>query len=67
MRELPFSNRREQLNAHGVYELTSVESTDMLPILSLLINDTERNNQTLIVCTRSSDSPEIRLFVYGML
>ena len=46
-----FSTRRELLNAHGVYELPQIETPGMPPTLRLLINDTDINNQTEILCT----------------
>ena len=48
--QLQFSNRAEDLNAHGVYELPTINETGMLPTLRLLINNTARNNGTDIVC-----------------
>ena len=48
--QLQFSNRKQQLNAHGVYELPRIETPGMPPTLRLLINDTIINNQTEINC-----------------
>ena len=54
---LLFLNMRGVLNAHGVYELPVVGM--------LLVNDTEVNNQTEIVCTGADESYQTTLFVYG--
>ena len=48
--QLQFSNRKQQLNAHGVYELPKIETPGMPSTLRLLINDTTINNQTEINC-----------------
>ena len=59
---LPFSTRNEQLNAHGVYELSQQES----PLtLRLLINNTAANNQTEINCDRGALSITTILTVFG--
>ena len=63
---LSFFNRRQFLNDFGVFELPSLEAPDMPPTLGLLINDTERNNQTVIVCDGFGVSRETTLFVQGM-
>ena len=39
-------------NANGFYELPAVETPEMPTVLRLLINDTSRNNQTRIICSR---------------
>ena len=63
--QLQFSNRAEDLNAHGVYELSLINETGMPPTLRLLINDTARNNGTDIVCDNGNDIFETTLYVYG--
>ena len=60
---LQFSTRGEQLNEHGLYEL---ETPGMPTVLTLLINDTARNNQTVIDCSGDRTSFETTLFVLGM-
>ena len=47
-----------------------IETPGMPPTLRPLINDTARNNQTVITCTglsESIESIETTLFIYGML
>ena len=63
MTSLQFSSRGEQLNEHGLYEL---ETPGMPTVLTLLINDTARNNQTVIDCSGDRTSFETTLFVLGM-
>ena len=63
---LQFTNRRGQLNAHGVYELPRIET----PLtLRLLINDTAINNQTEISCEPGHGAETITtiLYVFGEL
>ena len=48
--------QKEQLNAHGVYELPQTDRPGMPPTLRLLINDTARNNQTIIQCDQGATS-----------
>ena len=60
---LQFSTRGEQLNNYGLYEL---ETPGMPTVLTLLINDTARNNQTVINCSGDRTSSETTLFVLGM-
>ena len=55
---LQFSTRGEQLNEHGLYEL---ETPGMPTVLTLLINDTARNNQTVIDCSGDRTSFETTL------
>ena len=62
---LSFFNRREFLNDQGVFELPSLESPGEPPTLRLLINDTERNNQTVVKCNGIEESRQTTLFVYG--
>ena len=50
---LQFSHQEEQLNAHGVYQLPPIETPGMPTTLRLLINNTQRNNQTEIHCDQS--------------
>ena len=64
--QLQFPTRAENLNAHGVYELPSINKTGMPPTLRLLINDTASNNGTVIVCDDGNDIFETTLYVYGM-
>lgn len=59
---ISFFNLREVLNSYGVFELP-----DLPPIQRLLINDTERNNQTIVICSRADESRQTTLFVYGKL
>ena len=62
---LQFTNRKGQLNAHGVYELPQIET----PLtLRLLINDTTINNQTEIACDSGPGTITITiLYVLGEL
>ena len=41
-----------EFNANGFYELPVIEAPGMPTVLRLLINDTSRNNQTEIICSR---------------
>ena len=62
---LQFTQRGE-LNAHGVYELPQVDIPGMASTVRLLINDTERNNQTVMQCDQSATETSITtLFVFG--
>lgn len=65
MADLQFTNRGEQLNQNGLFQVETPEmpATD----LRLLINDTEKNNQTSIKCVGDSGSESFytTLFVYG--
>ena len=64
--QFQFGTGRSVLNAHGVYELPQSEISEETTILRLLINDTARNNGTVIHCTRTvSDSIATTLFVLG--
>ena len=63
--QLQFSSRAKRLNAHGVYELPTINKTGMPPTLRLLINDTSRNNGTEIYCDDDNVSFETILYVYG--
>ena len=63
---LQFDKRSARLNAHGLYELPRIETPGMPPTLRLLINDTARNNQTVIHCIGNSKSVQTTLFVFGM-
>ena len=61
---LQFTNRKGQLNAHGVYELPQIET----PLtLRLLINDTAINNQTEINCEPGAETITTILHVFGEL
>ena len=60
-----FSSRQDLLNAHGVYELHSIETPGMPRTSRLLINDTEINNQTEIFCNGENTSNHITLFIVG--
>ena len=51
----------EKLNAHGVYELPTIETPEMI-IVRLLINDTAVNNQTKIVCSSEQSTPILFVF-----
>ena len=65
---LPFNLIQEELSAHGVYELPMIETPGMPPTQRLLINDTERNNQTVIRCVRSvAVFSATTLFIHGNL
>ena len=61
---LQFTNRKRQLNAHGVYELPRIETP---LILRLLINDTAINNQTEIACDSGPGTITTILYVFGEL
>ena len=52
-----FSSGRARLNAYGVYDLTPSDSrsSEESTILMLLINDTTKNNGTVIRCTHSGE------------
>ena len=54
------------LNAHGLYELSRIETTDTIT-LRLLVNDTALNNQTNVLCYRSMQALTTTLFVYSRL
>ena len=63
---LQFTNRKGQLNSHGVYELPRIET----PLtLRLLINDTAINNQTEIRCEPGAGAETISTIfhVFGEL
>ena len=49
------SSEREFIT-NGFYELPAVETQGMPATLRLLINDTSRNNQTDITCSRTMDT-----------
>ena len=57
------------LNDNGLYELQQISGAEGEPsTLRLLINDTERNNQTVVKCIGGDrDILETTLFIYGML
>ena len=57
------------LNDYGLYELQQVSGAEGEPSTQrLLINDTERNNQTTVKCIGGDrDVLVTTLFVYGML
>ena len=63
--QLQFSNRAEDLNAHGVYELPLINGTGTASTLRLLINDTASNNGTKIVCDDGNESFVTTLYIYG--
>ena len=62
---IPLVTSYEVLNNKGIYE---IESPSM-PVneIQLLINDTEKNNQTLILCvgTAESEQYEATVFLYS--
>lgn len=47
--QLQFGSKMEELNSYGFYE---IETPGTLPTLRLLINETTRNNGTVIYCGR---------------
>ena len=55
------SDQIEILNAHGIYELSRIETPETI-IMRLLINNTEVNNQTEIHC--SDEVSTLILFVF---
>ena len=60
--------QKDELNDHGVHELPRIERPGMPPTLRLLINDTSRNNQTVIICDQSATTSSTTiLFVLGKL
>ena len=60
------NNQEEQINSQSVYQLPQIETLGMPPTLRLLINDTVRNNQTMIQCDRSATTVSTTtLFVIG--
>ena len=54
------------LNAHGVYELPPIETPGMPTTLRLLINDTARNNGTVINCGSVTSARSTTMFVLGI-
>ena len=62
---LQFGASGKVLNAHGVYELSRIETPGMPPTLRLLINDTQSNNKTIIRCFVESELHETTLYLYG--
>ena len=48
------NNQEGQLNSQSVYQLPQMETPGMPPTVRLMINDTVRNNQTMIQCDRSA-------------
>ena len=58
-----FSTRQGLLNAHGVYELPPIETQGIPHTLRLLINNTDVNNQTEILCTGHDKSIHTTLFI----
>ena len=61
---LQFGTRKEELNNHGLFDISSLE---IPALLKLFINDTLRNNQTALQCTGQQEVYQTILFVYGML
>lgn len=66
--DLQFSDTtRQELNNRGLYELSPIPG--MAPILRLLINETEVNNNTEIKCSSLDVTVDVRqttLYLYGM-
>jgi hypothetical protein len=66
--DLQFSETtRQELNNRGLYELPPIPG--MAPILRLLINETEVNNNTEIKCSSLEIDVGVRettLYLYGM-
>ena len=63
--QIPFSSRADLLNANGVYEFPLINKTGMPPTVGLLINDTEMNNGTEVLCIGDNKSFKMKLFVFG--
>ena len=61
-RSIQFRAGDKEFNNHGLYELPQ---TGIPPTLRLLINDTERNNQTEIYCNRDDVALSTTLFIFG--
>ena len=63
---LRFADQQELFNARGVYQLPQIETPGMPTTVRLLINDTQRNNQTDIHCDQSETTGSTTtLFVLG--
>ena len=62
---LTFLVRRDQLNDHGVFEIPRPHAR-MPTMLTLFINDTARNNQTVIECAGDREDYRTTVFIYGM-
>ena len=66
--QFQFATQGAILNTHGVYELPPIHTSENSTILRLLVNDTVKNNETIIHCTPAaltSDSIDTTLFVLG--
>ena len=57
-----YRSGEREFNANGFYELPAIEAPGIPTVLRLLINDTSRNNQTEIICSRTMDTT---LIVFG--
>ena len=62
--QFQFGSRMELLNSHGFYELPKIEMSGTVIILRLLVNETTRNNETVIYCSHNS-APYTTLSVFG--
>ena len=65
--QLQFGSREEQLNSYGFYEVPQIEILGMPLILRLLINETSRNNGTVIFCSRDKVELRTTLSVFGKI
>lgn len=61
MKSVQFRAIDKEFNDHGLYELPKI---GMPPTLRLLINDTERNNETEIYCNKDEEL-STTLFIFG--
>ena len=60
-----FATQGAILNTHGVYELPPIHASENSTILRLLVNDTVKNNGTIIHCTPAVLTSDTTLFVLG--
>ena len=65
--QLQFGSRQEQLNSFGFYEVPQIEISGIPLILRLLINETARNNGTVIFCSRDKMELHTTLSVFGKI
>ena len=62
-----FGTRQEQLNSYGFYEVPKIEISGMPLILRLLINETAKNNGTVIFCSRDKMELSTTLSIFGKI
>ena len=67
--DLQFATQGELLHNRGLYELPPIDTPGMSLVLTLLINDTEVNNNTVIKCSSlivGVRQMQTTLYLYGM-